>query len=46
MAEHNALNETIFSVLILGEKLSLIGLSNTVMVVFFLSGFNYPLSSP
>ena len=35
MAEHNGWEDPIFSVLILEEKFSLTGLSNTVIVVFF-----------
>ena len=46
MAGHNGWEETIFSVLILIEHFSLIGLSNTNMVVFFLSGINLSFSLP
>ena len=44
MVEHNEWEGTIFSVLILGEKFSLIPLSNTIMVAFFLSGINLSIS--
>ena len=46
MVEHNGWEETIFSVLILGETFSLIGLSNTIMVVSFLSGINLSIFLP
>ena len=47
MAEHNEWEGTIFSVLILVENVSLIGLSNTIMVAFFLlSGINLSISLP
>ena len=45
MAKHNGWKETIFSVLIPGENFSLIGLSNTIMVAYVLSGLSYPFSS-
>ena len=35
MAKYNGLEETMFSVLTLGVHFSLIGLSNTIMVIFF-----------
>ena len=35
-----------FSVPILGENVSLIGLSNTIMVVFFLDGINLSIFLP
>ena len=40
MAKLNGCEETILSVLILGEKFLLIGLSNAMMVAFVLSGIN------
>ena len=46
MAEPNGRKGTIFSVMILGENVSIIGLSNIIMVVLFLSALNYPFSSP
>ena len=35
MVKHNGWEETIFSVLILGENFSLVGLSNAIMVAYF-----------
>ena len=40
MAKRYGWEETTFSVQILGETFSLIGSSNAIMVVFFLSGIN------
>ena len=40
MVKLNGWEETIFSVLISGENLSLIGLLNAMMVALFLSGIN------
>ena len=40
MVKLDGSEETMFSVLILGENLILIGLSNAVMVPFFLSGID------
>ena len=40
IAKYNGWEETIFSVLILRETYLLIGLSDTIMVAFFLSGIN------
>ena len=44
MPKLNGREETIFSVLILGESFLLIGLSNAMMVAFFLSGINLSIS--
>ena len=46
MAKLNGWEETIFLVLILGEHLLLIGLSNAAMVAFFLSGINLSIFLP
>ena len=46
MAKHNGWEETIFSVLILGENFSLFVLSNNVMIAFFLSGINLSFFLP
>ena len=46
MVKYNGWEETISSVLILAVHFSLIGLSNTIMVVYFLSSIIDPFSSP
>ena len=46
MVKLNGWEETIFSVLILAENLFLIGLSNAMMVAFFLSGINLSIFFP
>ena len=46
MAKHNGWDEILFSVLTLGENFLLIGLSNAIMVVFFLSSINLSIFRP
>ena len=46
MVKLNGWKETIFLVLILGKNLLLIGLSNAMMVAFFLSGINLSIFLP
>ena len=46
MAKLYGWKETIFSALILGGKFLLIGLSNALMVIFFLSGINLSIFLP
>ena len=46
MVKLNGWEETILSVLILGETLLLTGLSNVIMVVFFLSRTNLSIFLP
>ena len=46
MAKLYGWKETIFSVLIFGENVLLIGLSNVMMVIFFLSGINLSIFLP
>ena len=46
MVKLNGWEEAIFSVLIFGENLLLIGLSNAMMVKFFLPGINLSIFLP
>ena len=46
MAKLYGWKETIFSVLIFGENVLLIGSSNVMMVIFFLSGMNLSIFLP
>ena len=46
MTKLNGWEETIFSVLILGEDFLLIGLKNAMMVTIFLSGINLSIFLP
>ena len=46
MAKLFGWEETIFSVLVFGENTLLIGLSDGIMVIFFLSGINLSIFLP
>ena len=46
MAKLFGWEETIFSVLVFGENTLLIGLSDGIMVIFFLSGINLSIFFP
>ena len=46
MLKLNGREETIFSILILGKHILLIGLSSAKMVAFFLSGINLSIFFP